>query len=291
MIYQKTHEGRAALRERNALTLRERQLMVLFNGSRTMDELTDLFGEGVMADVDSLARRGLIVVQGESNPSIPDILLSDLVASTEEPPTRFLASELDTHLPPVPEPASLPRMSLQELARLADVPVPDFALMASVRAASGSELDDGASPELERVDAAPQSLKRVDPPRVKRSIGVATAVNSIDAEHLPVRTPVAAQAYMTQVLMALGTDAATALIETSGDVRHDVDILMYLAQGIGHTYAVAGEDVTLRVALRISRLLPERELPMLLDCTLDYVPTGFSVLLYEFVLAGRDTGF
>ena len=28
---------------------------------------------------------------------------------------------------------------------------------------------------------------------------------------------------------------------------------------------------------------------MLLDCVLDYVPASFSVLLYEFVLAGRDT--
>ena len=265
--------------------------MVLFNGSRSMDELMDLFGEDVMADVDSLARRGFIVAQGDSNPSIPGILFSDLAAPTEAPPTRFLASEFDTLLPPVPEPASLPRMSLQELTKLADVPTPDFALKASVRAASAAELNDGQSRGPQRADADTQSTKRIDPPRVMRSVGVATAVNSIDAEHLPMCTPVAAQAYMTQVLMALGSDAATSLIETSGDVRHDVDILMYLAQGIGHTYAVAGEDVTLRVALRVSRLLPERELPMLLDCTLDYVPTGFSVLLYEFVLAGRDTGF
>ena len=108
---------------------------------------------------------------------------------------------------------------------------------------------------------------------------------------MPLRSALAAQIYMTQVLMALATDAATRLIETSGDVRHDVDVLLYLAQGLGHTYAVAGEDVTLRVAMRVSRLLPEREVPMLLDCTLDYAPSGFSVLLYEFVLAGRETSF
>ena len=35
--------------------------------------------------------------------------------------------------------------------------------------------------------------------------------------------------------------------------------------------------------------LPPGDLPMLLDCVLDYVPASFSVLLYEFVLAGRDT--
>ena len=103
MIYQKTHEGRAALRERNALNLRERQLMVLVNGSRTMDELADLFGVGVLADVDNLSRRGFVVLHGESNPSIPDILLSDLAAAPQDPPTRFLASELDSSLPPVPE--------------------------------------------------------------------------------------------------------------------------------------------------------------------------------------------
>ena len=62
MIYQKTHEGRAALRERNALNLRERQLMVLVNGSRTLDELADLFGVGVLADVDNLSRRGFVVI-------------------------------------------------------------------------------------------------------------------------------------------------------------------------------------------------------------------------------------
>lgn len=279
MIYQKTHEGRAALRERNALNLRERQLMVLVNGSRTMDELADLFGSGVMADVDNLARRGFVVVHGETNPSIPDILLSDLTAAPQTPPSRFLASELDSSLPPVPEPASLQRMSLEELTRLADVPAPDFSAVAPVRAELGAER------------TAVVKATRVDPLRVPQPAGVAATVNSIEAEQVPVRTPVAAQAYMTQVLMALGSDAATQLIETSGDVRHDVDILVYLAQGLGHTYAVAGEDVTLRVALRVSRLLPDTEVPMLLDCTLDYVPSGFSVLLYEFVLAGRDTGF
>ena len=36
MFYQKTHEGKAALRERTALSLRERQVMVLFNGNRSM---------------------------------------------------------------------------------------------------------------------------------------------------------------------------------------------------------------------------------------------------------------
>ena len=282
MIYQKTHDGRAALRERNALSLRERQLMVLFNGSRSMDELADLFGEGVMADVDRLARRGFIVAHGETNPSIPDMLFSSTSATVQDPPTRFMASELDTNLPPVPVPASLPRMSLEELTRLADVPRPDFSAVAPVRAELSAERHN---------DARPNSTEAADPLRVTGNIGLATAVNSIDAEHIPVRTPVAAQAYMTQVLMALASDAATSLIETSGDVRHDVDILLYLAQGIGHTYAVAGEDVTLRVALRVSRLLPDMEVPMLLDCTLDYVPNGFSVLLYEFVLAGRETGF
>ena len=61
MVYHKTHEGRAALRERGTLTLRERQLMVLFNGSRTLKELADLFGAGVTADVDRLERQGFIV--------------------------------------------------------------------------------------------------------------------------------------------------------------------------------------------------------------------------------------
>ncbi|NZA01046.1 hypothetical protein H0I39_03370 [Ottowia beijingensis] len=114
-------------------------------------------------------------------------------------------------------------------------------------------------------------------------------VNSIDAEQVMVRSPVAAQAYMTQVLLALNSAPATTLVETHGNVRHEVDILLYLAQGLGQTYDVAGEDVTLRVAMRVGRLLPPGDLPMLLDCVLDYVPASFSVLLYEFVVAGRDT--
>lgn len=291
MIYQKTHEGRAALRARSALTLRERQLMVLFNGSRSMDELADLFGAGVVSDVDSLAARGFIVLHGESNPSIPDTLLQDLASPPQEPPARFLNSELDVTLPPVPPAASLPRMSLQELTSLADVPTPDFCATLPTRPELPSqsgfrEVSVPAAPERDAPLAhAGGSLQGA------RAGGVAASVNSIDAEHVPMRTPLAAQAYMSQVLMALGSDAATSLIEASGDVRHDVDILVYLAQGIGHTYAVAGEDVSLRVALRVSRLLPDMEVPMLLDCTLDYVPSGFSVLLYEFVLAGRDTGF
>ena len=118
---------------------------------------------------------------------------------------------------------------------------------------------------------------------------MAALVNSIDAEQVEMRSPLAAQVYMTQVLRALDTEPAMHLVETHGDVRHDVDILLYLAQGLGLTHGAAGEDVALRVAMRVGRLLPETTLPMLLDCTLDYVPPGFSVLLYEFVLAGRDT--
>ena len=142
-----------------------------------------------------------------------------------------------------------------------------------------------AAPDLQRLaDSEPAPAPAPD--AVEQ---VAAMVNSIDAEQVMVRSPVAAQAYMTQVLLALNSAPATTLVETHGNVRHEVDILLYLAQGLGQTYDVAGEDVTLRVAMRVGRLLPPGDLPMLLDCVLDYVPASFSVLLYEFVLAGRDT--
>ena len=271
MFYQKTHEGKAALRERTALSLRERQVMVLFNGNRSMADLVDLFGESVGVDVEHLRRRGLIVLQpGPARPPAA-AAFSDLAEPDLPPPTQFLASTIDATLPSLDIPASVPRMSLDQLTALADVPPPNFAALA------GHKDDELAADE---------------PPRRGFKKGqLAAAVNGIDAEHMPQRSALAAQIYMTQVLMALATDAATQLIETSGDVRHDVDVLLYLAQGLGHTYAVAGEDVTLRVAMRVSRLLPEREVPMLLDCALDYTPSGFSVLLYEFVLAGRETSF
>ena len=185
-------------------------------------------------------------------------------------PDSFVTSRLDTHHPDPPEPEALPRMSLEELTALASVPPLDPGAVAPVREA----LADAVS----------------SPPADPAALGqVAALVNSIDAEQVEMRSPLAAQVYMTQVLRALDTEPAMHLVDTHGDVRHDVDILLYLAQGLGLTHGAAGEDVALRVAMRVGRLLPETTLPMLLDCTLDYVPPGFSVLLYEFVLAGRDT--
>ena len=272
MVYHKTHEGRAALRERGTLTLRERQLMVLFNGSRTLKELADLFGAGVTADVDRLERQGFIVGRPDGVPlesrfgqlasREPEIL----TASARSP-----ANRLET--PPTSESSATPRISLEELANLAEVPPPRFAAQADTPYEQPAATQSVAT----AASAAPD-------------VRLSSTIYSIVAEPLSTQTPLAAQAYMTQVLMALDTEAASALIETSVDMRHDVEILLYVAQGLGHTYAMAGEDVALRVAMRASRLLPGKELPMLLDCTLDYVPNSFSVLLYEFVLAGRDTG-
>ena len=279
MIYMKTDKGRAALLQRDALSLRERQVMVLCNGARTLEELVELFGYAVKEDVDRLDRRGLLA--GQLKHSRPAQLkaalaerpqMADAVSQAEaaHPPDSFVASRLDTHHPEPPEPEALPRMSLEELTALASVPPLDPGAVAPVREA----LADAVS----------------SPPADPAALGqVAALVNSIDAEQVMVRSPVAAQAYMTQVLLALNSAPATTLVETHGNVRHEVDILLYLAQGLGLTHGAAGEDVALRVAMRVGRLLPETTLPMLLDCTLDYVPPGFSVLLYEFVLAGRDT--
>ena len=279
MIYMKTDKGRAALLQRDALNLRERQVMVLCNGARTLEELVELFGDTVKEDVDRLDRRGLLA--GQLKHSRPAQLKAALAerpqmadagsqAEAAHPPDSFGASRLDTHHPEPPEPEALPRMSLEELTALASVPPLDPGAVAPVREA----LADAVS----------------SPPADPAALGqVAALVNSIDAEQVEMRSPLAAQVYMTQVLMALDTEPAMHLVETHGDVRHDVDILLYLAQGLGLTHGAAGEDVALRVAMRVGRLLPETTLPMLLDCTLDYVPPGFSVLLYEFVLAGRDT--
>ena len=279
MIYMKTDKGRAALLQRDALNLRERQVMVLCNGARTLEELVELFGDTVKEHVDRLERRGLLA--GQLKHSRPAQLkaalaerpqMADAVSQAEaaHPPDSFVTSRLDTHHPDPPEPEALPRMSLEELTALASVPPLDPGAVAPVREA----LADAVS----------------SPPADPAALGqVAALVNSIDAEQVEMRSPLAAQVYMTQVLMALDTEPSMHLVETHGDVRHDVDILLYLAQGLGLTHGAAGEDVALRVAMRVGRLLPETTLPMLLDCTLDYVPPGFSVLLYEFVLAGRDT--
>ena len=279
MIYMKTDKGRAALLQRDALNLRERQVMVLCNGARTLEELVGLFGDTVKEHVDRLERRGLLA--GQLKHSRPAQLKAALAerpqmadagsqAEAAHPPDSFVASRLDTHHPEPPEPEALPRMSLEELTALASVPPLDPGAVAPVREA----LADAVS----------------SPPADPAALGqVAALVNSIDAEQVEMRSPLAAQVYMTQVLRALDTEPGMHLVETHGDVRHDVDILLYLAQGLGLTHGAAGEDVALRVAMRVGRLLPETTLPMLLDCTLDYVPPGFSVLLYEFVLAGRDT--
>ena len=270
MIYIKTEKGRTALLQRDLLSLRERQVMVLCNGVRTDAELIDLFGRAISEDIDRLERRGLLAAQ--LSHTRPPALKADAAADAAgaHPPDSFVASRITTTQPPAPQRETLPRMSLQELAALADVPPVDAAVVAPVRQA----LADSEPAPAPAPDAVEQ---------------VAAMVNSIDAEQVMVRSPVAAQAYMTQVLLALNSAPATTLVETHGNVRHEVDILLYLAQGLGQTYDVAGEDVTLRVAMRVGRLLPPGDLPMLLDCVLDYVPASFSVLLYEFVLAGRDT--
>lgn len=277
MIYIKTEKGRTALLQRDLLSLRERQVMVLCNGVRTDAELIDLFGRAISEDIDRLERRGLLAAQLSHTrpPALKAVLaespqIADAAADAAgaQPPDSFVASRITTPQPPAPQRETLPRMSLQELAALADVPPVDAAVVAPVRQALA---DSEPAP-------APDAVEQV-----------AAMVNSIDAEQVMVRSPVAAQAYMTQVLLALNSAPATTLVETHGNVRHEVDILLYLAQGLGQTYDVAGEDVTLRVAMRVGRLLPPGDLPMLLDCVLDYVPASFSVLLYEFVLAGRDT--
>lgn len=276
MIYIKTEKGRTALLQRDLLSLRERQVMVLCNGVRTDAELIDLFGRAISEDIDRLERRGLLAAELSHTrpPALKAVLaespqIADAAADAAgaHPPDSFVASRITTTQPPAPQRETLPRMSLQELA---DVPPVDAAVVAPVRQA----LADSEPAPAPAPDAVEQ---------------VAAMVNSIDAEQVMVRSPVAAQAYMTQVLLALNSAPATTLVETHGNVRHEVDILLYLAQGLGQTYEVAGEDVTLRVAMRVGRLLPPGDLPMLLDCVLDYVPASFSVLLYEFVLAGRDT--
>lgn len=276
MIYIKTEKGRTALLQRDLLSLRERQVMVLCNGVRTDAELIDLFGRAISEDIDRLERRGLLAAELSHTrpPALKAVLaespqIADAAADAAgaHPSDSFVASRITTTQPPAPQRETLPRMSLQELA---DVPPVDAAVVAPVRQA----LADSEPAPAPAPDAVEQ---------------VAAMVNSIDAEQVMVRSPVAAQAYMTQVLLALNSAPAITLVETHGNVRYEVDILLYLAQGLGQTYDVAGEDVSLRVAMRVGRLLPPGDLPMLLDCVLDYVPASFSVLLYEFVLAGRDT--
>lgn len=276
MIYIKTEKGRTALLQRDLLSLRERQVMVLCNGVRTDAELIDLFGRAISEDIDRLERRGLLAAELSHTrpPALKAVLaespqIADAAADAAgaHPPDSFVASRITTTQPPAPQRETLPRMSLQELA---DVPPVDAAVVAPVRQAL-ADSEPAPAP-------APYAVEQV-----------AAMVNSIDAEQVMVRSPVAAQAYMTQVLLALNSAPAITLVETHGNVRYEVDILLYLAQGLGQTYEVAGEDVTLRVAMRVGRLLPPGDLPMLLDCVLDYVPASFSVLLYEFVLAGRDT--
>ena len=63
MIYIKTEKGRTALLQRDLLSLRERQVMVLCNGVRTDAELIDLFGRAISEDIDRLERRGLLAAQ------------------------------------------------------------------------------------------------------------------------------------------------------------------------------------------------------------------------------------
>lgn len=276
MIRIKTDEGRAALLQRDVLSLRERQIMVLCNGARTDAELIELFGLTITDDLDRLEGRGFLAAKASDtkSPALKAVLaqrprIADALeeAVGAQPPGSFVASRVASSQPPAPQPEALPRMTLQELVALAAVPPLAAAAVAPVRPVA-----EGQAPSPARAEQ------------------VAAVVNSIETGPVTAPSAVAAQAYITQVLLALETEPAAQLVETHGDVRHEVDILLYLAQGLGQTFSVAGEDVALRVAMRLGRLLPDATVPMLLDCVLDYVPPSFSVLLYEFVLAGRDTG-
>ncbi|MDO5289442.1 MAG: hypothetical protein Q4F13_07385 [Pseudomonadota bacterium] len=284
MNYVKTPEGNEALRQRHALSLRERQIMVLCNGVRTLDDLIDLFGSSVATEVQQLQHRGLLATLAHARHLPP--------GAGGVPPTRFVASDLPPDAPPAPNPAQLARLSLQELAELANVPpLPGTASGADHAASQPTPPRESGSTTVDvPADApmgAPTGAQTIA--QTGAQTALATAVNRIDTGQMPGQSTVAAQAYMTQVLMALEDASATALIESHGDVRHDVDIVLYLAQGLGLAHALAGEDVALRVALRTSGLLPADAVPMLLDCALDHVPACFGLLLYEFALAGRDT--
>ncbi|NZA01047.1 hypothetical protein H0I39_03375 [Ottowia beijingensis] len=131
MIYIKTEKGRTALLQHDLLSVRERQVMVLCNGVRTDAELIDLFGRAISEDIDRLERRGLLAAQLSHTrpPALKAVLaespqIADAAADAAgaHPPDSFVASRITTTQPPAPQRETLPRMSLQELAALADVP-------------------------------------------------------------------------------------------------------------------------------------------------------------------------
>lgn len=61
MLLEKTESARAAMQSRSPLlSVRERQILVMVNGKRTVAELKAMLGEGVEQELDSLRARALV---------------------------------------------------------------------------------------------------------------------------------------------------------------------------------------------------------------------------------------
>ena len=61
MVLLKTRRANAALAERSLLTPRERQMLILVNGQRTIDDMAELFGPGAYAMAEDFLLKGYVM--------------------------------------------------------------------------------------------------------------------------------------------------------------------------------------------------------------------------------------
>lgn len=268
LIYAKIEQGRQALRQRGALSLRERQITLLCNGARSHQDLLQLFGEAAAAQLADLTARGFLQAGDSSRshaqqlaatgrrPAVADAMRQAALAPHG---SDFVLSQID-RLPPGPLPGELPPLGNSDFAAL-----------------TGSA----------RPPAAPAPAASAAPAAMPPSL--AATLNKAARQTVPQRSIMAAKNFLTQVLLTLGQPAALQLVNTYGDVRHEADILLYLAQGMGYLHTEMGRQTVLQVAQRLIQRLPETAWPLWLDCTLDNVPADIGVELYELALADCDS--
>lgn len=90
MHIEKTADGILALEERGKLSPKERQLLILCNGARSLADLVDIFGQDCVAILDQLESVGLLRGVQQAKPEPPPVL--DAPAGPKRAKNRSLAA-------------------------------------------------------------------------------------------------------------------------------------------------------------------------------------------------------
>lgn len=258
MHYTLTVAGRAALQAPDAISLRERQILMLSNGRRPLQRLRALLGDAVEAELQPLLHRGLLAVHGAAaDGAIANAVQHD--AST------WHATAPMHHLSTMPQHSML----LDDLGEDDSAPGP---------AAGSAQML--AQAFRQGAEQAPQWAQDQ----------LLAQLHTLDEDYANQRPDLpAAQRYMTQVLDLFVRGQAAQTLGAHSQTQEPRQALQYLAQALGVMHSLSGPEATLHAATRLSQLLPMPRRAQLLDSVMDYVPTDFNLRLYEAVLPGSAT--